>query len=511
MSSVHVGSPHRHRVVTAVGLPVVLVLLAACGSTAQVRSGVGGVVGGASDDGGLSAPIEPAEAPLTTSGAPTTGIQSGGEPAHGGPEAPGAQAGGVGGPIAAPTGPLAPVKVGVYIDEGFSRLAGSAGFSGDAVQTGDGRKQAQAIIADLNRYGGLAGHRVEPVFAVRDSQSDDSFALQEQQACSLWTEDHHVVAAVSALNTTDLLPRCLSSRGVPFVANSPMNYTEESFAAAPYFAEPAWINQTRMAPAYVDRLVAQGFFRSGAGPAGPVVGLLRFDAPQHARVAREGIGPALARHGLRLSEEAAIRQAGRTSENSGSLAAIQSAVLRFQSRGVTHVLALDYGGYFGLFFLPSAEKNQYRPRYGLTSYSAPYALQSLGIPEQQLRNVSGMGWIPGADVDPRNWPPETAGSKRCRAIAQRAGLPHGKTDSGTITSYCETLFFLKAVLDRAGTVQARGWLRGLEAMGTAYQSVFTFATRFGPGRHDGAAMVRDFRWSTGCSCFAYISPPVSIG
>jgi hypothetical protein len=403
------------------------------------------------------------------------------------------------------------VKVGVYVDEGFSRLASTAGFSGDAVNTGDGRKQTQAIAGYLNRHGGLAGHRIELVFAVRDSQSDDADTLQEQQACSSWTEDNHVVAAVSALNTTDLLPRCLSSRGVPFVANNPMNYTADSFAAAPFFAAPAMLNETRMARPYVDRLVAQGFFRSGAGPTGPVLGLLRFDSPEHARVARNELVPALRRHGLRLTEEAAVSQAHRTRDHSGSLAQIQSAVLRFQANGVTHVLALDYGGYFGLFFLPSAEKNQYHPRYGLTSYSAPYALQSLGIPEQQLRNVSGVGWIPGADVDPRNWPPESAGAARCRAIALAAGLPHGKTDSGTILSYCETLFFLKAVADRAGAVQSRSLLAAVEAMGTAYRSVGTFATRFGPARHDGASMVRDFRWSTQCSCFAYISAPVPIG
>jgi len=491
-----------------------LLALSACGSTVQVGSGLGQGAAPPPGADGISAPLDAGNPPLQP-GAPegpaTTGGTSTGGPAASGSRPVAEPAGAsVGGPVAVPSGPRATVKVGVYVDEGFQRLASSAGFNSEATNIGDGRKQAAAILDYFNKHGGLAGHRVEPVFAVRDSQSDESFALQEQQACSLWTEDHHVVAAVSALNTTDLLPTCLSARGVPFVANSPMNYTQESFTRAPYFAEPAWINQTRMARPYVDRLVAQGFFRSGAGATGPVVGLLRFDAPQHARVAREGIRPALARHGLRLETEAAVSQPGRTSENSSSLAQIQSAVLQFQSSGVTHVLALDYGGYFGLFFLPSAEKNQYHPRYGLTTYSAPYALQTLGIPESQLRNVSGMGWNPG-DVDPRKRPPEPAAAKQCRAIGKAAGLPYGESDAGTLLSYCETLFFLKAVTDRAGTVQARGWLQGLEAMGTAYQPVSTYGTRFGPGRRDGVSVVRDFRWDTGCSCFGYVSGPVSIG
>lgn len=70
------------------------------------------------------------------------------------------------------------------------------------------------------------------------------------------------------------------------------------------------------------------------------------------------------------------------------------------------------------------------------------------------------------------------------------------------------MFLLDAVADRNATVQGPAWLKGPNAMGTAYRPLQTFATRFGPGRYAGAAQVRDFRWNTRCSCFAYTSRPL---
>lgn len=424
----------------------------ACGSTVS-RAGSGASV---ADGSGVTAPgsdgLGDASVLAPAVGQGGTGTSPGGLPddvgVGSGPEAGGSQpqlksagdgaggargAAGAGGSRAAPAGPLAPVKVGVYVLEGFDSFASSAGYD---LNIGDGRRQAGAIIADLNKRGGLAGHRIEPVFAVRNSQSDESFAVQDQRACSAWTEDNRVVAAVSAINTTDVLPRCLSARRVPFVASNIVGWTAESFAEAPYFIGPAMLNQTRMAPVYVDRLAAQGFFREGAGRTGATIGLLRFDTPRFARVARDGIEPALARHGLRLSQEAAFSKPARTSDNGATLAEMQSAVLRFQSEGVTHVLMLDETGFIGIGFLTAAESSGYRPRYGLTTYSAPGVLETL-VPQEQLKKASGIDWVGGLGP-PEQQPSDTAEIARCRKIVRDAGedASDGSLAWGVAIGYC---------------------------------------------------------------------------
>jgi hypothetical protein len=95
------------------------------------------------------------------------------------------------------TGPLAPVEVGFEYATGVTEFAAALGISADV---GDGSQQARAVVEWVNAHGGLGGHKIKPVFYALDLTRTDPYSQFMDEMCSLWTEDHHVVAGVANSN-----------------------------------------------------------------------------------------------------------------------------------------------------------------------------------------------------------------------------------------------------------------------------------------------------------------------
>jgi hypothetical protein len=71
---------------------------------------------------------------------------------------------------------------------------------------------------------------------------------------------------------------------------------------------------------------------------------------------------------------------------------------------------------------------------------------------------------------------------------------------------CDIWFLLKAGFDRANAPNASGFRAGVESLGTSYVSPRTYATRFGPGRHDGVAATAPSKYDDKCGCFVASGP-----
>jgi len=96
----------------------------------------------------------------------------------------------------------------------------------------------------------------------------------------------------------------------------------------------------------------------------------------------------------------------------------------------------------------------------------------------------------------------------CLKILKDAGV--GDPSRLYTQSTCDSLFFLKAALDRANALTPAGLRAAVESLGTTYDSAFTWATRYGPGRHDGADAVRPSKFEDKCGCYRLTGPPRSI-
>jgi hypothetical protein len=149
-----------------------------------------------------------------------------------------------------------------------------------------------------------------------------------------------------------------------------------------------------------------------------------------------------------------------------------------------------------------AESQNYRPRYALNSLDVP-AFLTQNVPLAQLHGAVGVGWLPASDLFYK----EVAhgvnpAEDLCYEITKRNG--------DEVKRYCDGVFFLKPALERAPEFSPAGLRAGAESLGTNYDSPWTLATRFGPGRFDGARQVRPVAFVEDCTCFRYTGAPLEV-
>lgn len=350
-------------------------------------------------------------------------------------------AGGVGGLVATGRGVTdTTITVGVIINKGLNEvrqaLIGQCGND-----CGDNRNQAKAAIDHINSHGGVAKRKIVPVY--HEVDVSENFDVSAQAACADFTEDHRVFAVVDVDGSgpwEEQLIACLAKRDTPRIGYTE---TDQKFVDdhAPYFYAPSFMNLTRAGPIQVLGLLRQGFFEPGAK-----IGLLRYDCPSDQRAAEQGIKRTLTAHNLKLTDEVAISYLSRISDISVTAAQSSNAALRFRTNQISHLLIQDRRA-LAFIFMDNAESQNYRPRYGLTSFSQPTPLAAL-VPAEQLRRTLGVGWLPVTDVHPQHFPPATASRRVCVDILNKAGEASPELNQAAI-SYCDGLFFLKSVGDSA--------------------------------------------------------------
>lgn len=371
--------------------------------------------------------------------------------------------------------------------------------------TGDGKGAYEALIEDLNSRGGLAGRKVVPVFYANNN-SEGTFDAQSQKACSLFTEDYKVEIGIVTGTATRLLPSCLAKRQVPALPVGNMMLDDTHLAEwAPYVYWPGMLSPDRFAP-WVDVLAANGFFAKESK-----LGLVAIDTPLHHRTVDGVLIPALAKIGFPPTDVAYTSESGSISDLGGGAAELSNVVLRFRSQGIDRVMFVASQGVLPFLWMPQAESQNYRPRYGFTSGDFPYIVQANAAPEQ-LRDAVGMGWSPARDVDFAQDPGGIPAAERCRAIMAKAGnrAADRSAEWQSHIAPCEAMFFLETVFKRAATSAGHAIRAAVDQLGTSYQSPHTFATRFIPGHYDGVAKVRAIRYDVRCACFGYVGPLMEV-
>jgi ABC-type branched-subunit amino acid transport system substrate-binding protein len=391
------------------------------------------------------------------------------------------------------------IRIGVHV----SQNANAANQFGVARLPVTGPGEIAAIVGWINAHGGIGGRRVEHFVHVTDPL-DGTFDAQAQAACEDLAQDKKVFAVVSrSLTPSNVLPACLAQHKVPLVWELHKVLTRGTTAKyRPFLYRPSLADGDRLA------FIVEGLARSGFYGRSARVAIVRYDTAEHEFVSKRIFRPALKKIGVSVVDEAAVSEA-RGASDAGSVSAQSSnAVLRFQSSGVTHVLFVPTGAALPLLFMAAAEGQGFRPAYGLSTLDPPGFLAA-NHGASQLAKAAVVGWQPAIDTEAQYDPrPNTGASKLCHDIIRGAGFDGAQARFAE--PYCDGLFFLKRALERTGRISADALRIGVESIRGSFDSPWAFGSRFGPGRYDGTAEVRNMKYNAACSCFNYAGEPYDV-
>jgi hypothetical protein len=509
-------------------MALVAVLAAGCGSTVQTVAGapagsglsvvtgaspLPGATGSGSGPGTAGLPGSPGGAvPAATSASGPAA--AGGTPGAGPTTGAGSGVGSGTSGTAAGNGPgvtATTITVGAFYAS-QAVAAADSGLGAAGISPGDQKAQQLAMIDYINRHGGVAGRKVRPIFQELNPNQDTQQTYQA--ACSTWTSDHKVF--VLSPQASVLLDQCAANAhalaidtGAVAEGTLPLY---RKFPNLVVISSPAIDRSMRIT---VEGLARQHYFSSGAK-----VGIATWDDPSFVYGVEHAAKPALSALGFDKVpvEYIAVPQSDAGLGATG--ASINSAVLRFHQQGIDHVLLLDGpagingAGTLVLLWMRDADTQHYTPRYGLNSTSG-FSTLAPELPKAQQRNALGVGWMPSLDLSSTDYPDSKlpASGRLCLQIMTKAGqAPQNSNQKANELGICEFYFFLQTVLGGVrGPLNEQSALAAIDAVGSGFQPIATFASSFSASQHDGMAMVRNAAYNPSCNCYRYTSDPYRAG
>jgi hypothetical protein len=491
----------------AAAVATLLALATACGTTAEpppASLGDTGLPAPASSDGlgGVTSRVRGAAVPLGSSDVGTTATTRDGT----------GQVNAPAGATAAPVpggGPVAdrrPIKIGMiytYNDD----AAAAAGV--DNGNTFTSKATFDAMVKAYNARGGVAGRRIVAV-AVELSSNSTSLSSDLQAACDNFTQDEHVAVVFSAIGLfSEAFSACLAKAGTPQITGDYSMGDARSVAAVRTLLGVTTLTVDDRETALLTHMTSvRRITRADK------LGVVVEGCPYNRRAYTSTVEPLAKRLGVPVVETLESRCFEDIGDLGGLGSDMQNAVLRFQTRGITHVVFVSGSveGNAMFLFATAAETQGYHPTYLLTSAAAA-AVQEANTPKAQLANAYGVGWIPALDVG--HSPLTGAAAKRClQDLHSTSGImPQSAVDRYYAASTCDVFAMYDAVLraDR-GASDARSVMAAVGGLGTGFAAAASFgeSTDFRGGRRTGAAQARQFAWTAACGCFDYTGPPFSL-
>jgi ABC-type branched-subunit amino acid transport system substrate-binding protein len=467
---------------------------------------------------GLATVGGPGAQTLAGQGAAGDGIGGAGTAAGqagiGGPVNSGTAAGGAGvaagGTYAGPTTTnrrrvTTPVQIGIQLlDMGEAlQLGSSAGNCDSACQQSFSYNQDKMVTAVANwanANGGIAGRKIELVkytakFADYVARGG---AVVDEESCQYWTKDHKVSALILPNVVNPNLIDCAVRNNLPIINGDFSQYVPDKVdltGKGRFDYASANFNGDDAAKNYVNALIDQGFLK----PTNKV-GLIFKEDPSYQRAIKNALVPELRRHGIEIAANASW-----TDATAGDSQTWTQYVVKFQGANIDRVIG--FGGWsFGMAgFMKAADNQKYYPRYGVSSMLGPADLRIQGAPASQLKDAVGVGWWTFADVlytgDAGTFNPAAA---TCKKIIVGAGQPWSAYVYRNAMKFCDVIFLLKTLADRAGEVSQPGFYAAADQLGSSYTSPYMWATTFRPGNHHGATYLRNLAFDEGCDCFKYV-------
>lgn len=502
--------------------------LAACGTTVTTAGSLPGT--GLTDGSGLQAPGTPGgpgatpDAPLTP-GAPgaSLGPVPGGQPGPGGGSTPGVtRSGNAPGLVDATRGAdgigVTATKVFVGFTVTTNSEAANSALGVDSFAVGDVRSYIEAVLAHVNRTGGVKGRTLTPVYAPDDATSAEDGDARAQARCATFTQDNKVFAVLDS-SPRDSFLQCVQKTAINIGGFEVAGFNETDFQRYRHFYDVNTLTGEKQYAGLVASLVRQDYFGGWNTAAGtsapavrPVVGVVSVDYPQIVAVTDKVLLPALARAGHAVDPDNVVRlfNGRSTADSSRTITEIQSAVLRFRTNGVTHAIVMDNAGGVTLFFSQGAENQGYRPRYGITSANAVQALVEAGqMAAEQAAGAMGLGYVPLTDLpasaNPDNGRYSNATRRACLAIYAKAQVTFADNNAKAIAlGFCDKiLFFAQTARAVPGALNRETFQDAVEGLGSSFVASPLEVSRFDAAHHYGIVRGYDLRFDSSCRCQRY--------
>ena len=395
--------------------------------------------------------------------------------------------------------------IGVTTQKDVGTATSALGISN--LDFGDQEGQIRAVIAEINRRGGILGRTVVPHFYdLKSADLESNRQGAAQATCAAFTQDFKVLAVVNLVAGVDVpsLYTCLSKHDTPIVSGGfiPVDSQfQRSLQSYLYqLVSPAY---DQFGSVFLDRLNARQYFSGWSQSGGPAsgaakVGIEYADDPTDTRIAGY-LKSELTHRGFAVVKTYAYD--GSSVQTSTS--SIGRSVLPMRGAGVTHLVFLDSAV---LYFMIAAENQGYRPRYALTSYSATATLLQSNASAKQLNGSLGFGWLPVSDVDAQHDPGATAGKAACRS-AMSKGSQNISSRGAELVAYefCDGFFMISEAMKLAGGFSTSSLRAGVSHLGSTFRSAIAFRTALRVDRPYIPGAGRDFGWDTPCSCFRYLN------
>jgi hypothetical protein len=501
----------RSRRLVALSTALAAVAVAGCGTTVDTgRSPAAGV--GAPGSQALSVPSSGASGLTSPGGAVPGGVAGGSAAAGAAGSTAGAGAGtSTGGAIAGPgaaSGLVGPgiTKTTIYLGMPYSSQEASgdraAGASG-AAPSYDFRNVVNAVIDYADKHGGFAGRKMQALYYNYNLTTDQS--VQDQSACSYWTQDHKTFVIPAS---SDILKACAEKEGgISLVGGGDVASTFQRF---PHFVDPIGMRLDRLGPVTTNGLSHAGYF---AGK----LGFVTWDDPNYRFAYTNGYLPALTARGIKVTDKAFISVPQQIGALGAMSAAVSSAVTKFRSEGIDHVIIQDgragvwTGAGLTLEWMNQAESQKYYPRYGQNTYNAP---GWSGLPSDQMDKAIA---IMDNDSDPSydaGWRPNKT-REQCFKIEADAGFPVSTSnlnDESLAAQACDMVFFIQFVINRLGSsLTSNAFVQEVAALGRSFPTATVYGTQFARGLRDGSAEVRQAEYFASCKCLKYAGAPYYPG
>jgi hypothetical protein len=388
------------------------------------------------------------------------------------------------------------IKVGFI----YFKSAGAAGESvGVTTRPLDSKTAYQALVDDYNKDPAL-GRKIVPVYFGYDVLSGQQ-SVQEQAACTLFTQDQPVFAAmISQLHSQTLLD-CLRKAGVVTIAAPGYSFDDNVvYAKNPQLAAAGTFVLNRAAQVIVAGLSKAKFFGTS-----PKLGVIYSEDPAYTRVVKGTLTQALAKQKIKVAEYAPMPPLATAADLAAVQARLQSAVLRFVSAGIDHVMFLSTSGSTSLLFMNMAKAQNYSPAYGLSTYDEPAGIAPLA-PADQMANAVGVGWWPTNEVPNPTFDKLAQG---CIDTITAAGETMSDSRSyRTAVGDCDQLNVFRLALTAAGTPTMAAFMKGLATMSNVDSaSLLGDAAKYSATRRDGAFQAQTFTFDPATKSFAYTGKP----
>jgi hypothetical protein len=409
-----------------------------------------------------------------------------------------------------------PVKLGITYPD-TAALAAAFG-----VESADAKAIMKKIVDYLNRTGGIAGRKIEPVWHSTDLSEDAATA--GERACTDLTQDHKVDFVINGGVIGDQLPACLAKAGVSMLDGAGSVDGVDERRLRNRFA-PVSMRLDRSALAILNVSAQLGRIKRG-----DVLGVLVESCAPQERIFANIIQPRAQQLGLKVVKGTHKCVQNLVSDLGPVTNDAQRESVRFSGAGVTHVLFVSGPEAFVFAqFTQTASQQRYHPKYFVSSNAYPYNNTRSGaivkIAEDARPNISGAGTNPfldvGNDARPAN-AAQQAARKKCKTADPNEGTTASSDDPeakpfnrSTYYSMCDMFYAAKAILETSGLRYsfadiARGFEVGLSGRRTASALLaggfFSTTTK----RLDGIGFVRPFVWDVKRNQPAYTGDPIVV-